>query len=108
MVLQNFVTLQDGVPAVMHFTDVALVDKVIVDPQTLREKSITVQEWTVDTLNGQKVNAIYSVTSEKLALQLVPWSRNENYKDVFIIITRTGQGFRTEYEVRTAPRTVDA
>jgi len=104
MVLQNFVTLQEGVPAVMHFTEHVLAEREITDPLTGRPKTITVLELTVDALNGAAVNATFSVTSEKLAQALQPLLAGNAYRNFNVIVLKSGKGYRTEYEVQTQVR----
>lgn len=104
MVLQNFIVLQEGIAAVMHFADHELAERDIVDPLTRREKVITILEFTVDRLGGEAVNTVFSVTSEKLAQGLQPWLEGKRYRDFTFIITRRGRGFRTEYEIQTSAR----
>ena len=101
MVLRNFVDLQTDVPAVMHFRDHFMDQRVIVDPQTRREKTINVLVFEVDRLAGEAVATQFSVLSEKLARTLEPWLENRQYVNSTFIITRRGSGFTTEFEVQT-------
>lgn len=102
--LRNFVVLADGVPARMHFAAHALVDKPITDPLTRFPKTVRALELLVDQLNGQAVSAAFSVTAEKLAVQLQPWVENGRLSLVDFVITKRGTGFATSYSVEVAQR----
>lgn len=104
MVLRNFVTLEPRAPAVLHFSDHRFADRDIVDPLTGQEKVIRVLDFDVDTLNGQEVRATFSVTSEKLAQALEPFLGDRRYRNFNLTITKSGSGFRTEYDVQATPR----
>ncbi len=104
MVLRNFVVLDTDIPARMHFTEDLRATREITDPATGRPKTINIIEFTVDTLNGEAVNAVFSVTSEKLAQALEPFRANRRYLTMDITITRSGSGYLTEYRVDTSPR----
>jgi hypothetical protein len=103
MVLRNFVVLEDGVPAVMHFARGEIVERDITDPLTRQVKRVRVLEFVVDRLGGQASEATWSVTSEKLATSLMPFVERNLLASTTFIITKRGQGFRTEYEVQTLP-----
>ena len=104
MVLRNYVTLQPGVPARLHFVGGALVAKEITDPLTLRNKTVRALELDVDEVNGQPVVASFSVLSEKLAADFDPYLKDGRLKDYDFILTRTGQGYQTRYSVQRIPR----
>jgi hypothetical protein len=104
MVLRNFVTLEPNTPAVLHFSGHRFADRDIVDPLTGVEKVIRVLDFDVDTLNGQATRATFSVTSEKLAKMLEPFLGESRYLNFNLTITKSGQGFRTEYDVQATPR----
>ena len=108
MVLQNFVTLQTGIPARMHFTQDVIMPREITDPATGQAKTIRVLELSVDTLNGSPVDAVFSVTSEKLAQALLPFTEGKRYLTLDIVLTRSGSGFMTEYELTTLPHAAAA
>jgi hypothetical protein len=103
MVLQNFVVLQDGVPAVMHFRSGQIVEKDITDPLTRQPKRVRVLEFQVDRLGGAATEATFSVTSEKLAQTLMPFVEQGRLASTTFIVTKHGSGFRTEYETQTLP-----
>ena len=104
MVLQNYIELQEGVPAKMHFTDHDIVPRGILDPDTKKPKSVTTLVFQVDELNGRPANATFSVVAEKLAAMLEPWLADSRYRQVDLIITRRGSGFMTAFSVEPSPR----
>jgi len=103
MVLRNFVELQEGVPAVMHFRDHWIERRNIVDPATRKEKGANVLVFEVDRLGGQEVSAQFSTLSEKLASTLAPLLEAKRYLNMTVIITKRGRGYATEYELQTTP-----
>lgn len=104
MVLRNYVELEPGIPARMHFADHAFTEKEIRDPATGLPKVVRTLVFQVDRLDREPTGALYSVTSEKLAVQLQPYLEGKRYRDVDFVITRSGSGFLTEYQVRPEPR----
>jgi len=103
MVLKNFVELQPGVPAAMHFTDHAFDSKEIRDPRTGLVKKLNTLVFSVDRLNGVTVGALYSVTAEKLATQLNPYLTDRAYRGLLFTITKLGTEYLTSYEVQVSP-----
>ena len=99
MVLKNYIELQPGVPATMHFTDHAFDAKEIRDPRTGLVKSLNTLVFSVDRLNGVAVGALYSVTADKLAKQLAPYLANRAYRGFLFTITKLGTEYLTSYEV---------
>ena len=104
MVLRNFVVLENESPALLHFNSVTRERRTITERTTGDEKEIFVLVFGVDELNGSRVQAIFSVTSEKLAQTLQPWLHGGRYKTVDFVITRSGSGFGTVYQVQTRSR----
>ena len=105
MVLQNYVRLQQGVPARLHFYHVEKMVKTITDPLTLKPKSVQSLEFSVDELNGRPAVSTYSIISDKHAQDFAPFLVGEKFKEYDFVITMTGTGFRTEYQVQSIPRT---
>ena len=103
MVLRNYIELQPGVPAAMHFASHTMETKDIRDPRTGMVKSLTTLVFLVDRLNGAGTGALFSVTSEKLAKKLEPLLAGERYKGLTITLVKLGTGYLTEYEVQVAP-----
>ena len=103
MVLTNYVTLQAGVPATLHFTDHAMATNEIRDKLTGLVKPLTSLQFVCDRLNGQEVGCIFSVSSEKLAQQLAPYLPDRRYRGLAFTITKSGSNFLTEYQVKVAP-----
>ena len=103
MVLANYVILQEGQPARMHFTEVAKKVKTITDPETGRAKPITTLEFAVDQLNGRAAISTYSVSSQKHAQDFAPYLPGDKFRDYDFIITMSGQGYRREYSVQVVP-----
>ena len=104
MVLRNFVVLEDDTPAILHFNTVARETRTFAHPLTGQDKTITVLVLGVDELNGVKVRSELSVSSEKLAQTLEPFITSGRYRKLDFVITRSGSGFATEYQVQTRLR----
>ena len=105
MVLQNYVKLEEGVPAVMHFTAHRIEQRNIVDPLLRQEKLTNALVFDVDRLAGVEVHAQFSTLSEKLASALEPWLKERLYLNYTFVITQHGKGFATEYQIQTFPFT---
>jgi hypothetical protein len=104
MVLQNYIILEPGIPARMHFTDHVITRRTITDPVTGGGTPRNVLVFDVDKLNGLAVAAKYSTMSEKHALQFQPYLADKSYRDYDVVITVTGEGFRTSYSTQFIPR----
>mgnify|MGYP001619886329 CR=1 FL=1 len=72
MVLQNYVILQPGVPARLHFTDHDIQVVTVTDPTTGKPTPKNRLVFHVDELNGQKVISQYSTLSQKHAADFAP------------------------------------
>lgn len=103
MVLRNYVELQRGVPALMHFTSYIKTPREITDPKTNLLRTINILEFEVDRLNGQPVSTRYSITSEKHAADLEPDLAGERYRGYEYIITKVGVSFQTRYSLDKIP-----
>jgi hypothetical protein len=104
MVLQNYVMLQQGVPARLHFYDHAVEVRTITDPGTGRPANRNVLVFEVDNLNGNPVSSKFSTMSEKLAGQFAAYLPDKGYRTYDFIITMRGSGFQTAYTVQAIPR----
>ena len=104
MVLQNFVVLQPGIPAKLHFTDHTIAPRTITDPLTGVPTTRNTLQLIVDTLNDRPVLATYSTMAEKHAQQFAPYLPNKTYVKYDFTITMTGEGFRRSWSVQVTPR----
>ena len=104
MVLDNYVTLPEGVPVRLHFTDHAVGDRQVMDPLLGFEKRISVLTLVVDEQDGRAVAKTLSVTSQNLAAQLSAYLTERVYRGYDYTITRRGAGFNTKFTVMAAPR----
>jgi len=102
-VLENYVILEPGIPARMHFTDHAIVRKTITDPSTGGGATRNTLVFEVDRLDGRPVMAKYSTMSEKHAGQFEPYLADRSYRDYEVVVTRSGEGFRTSYSTQFLP-----
>jgi len=100
MVLQNYVTLESGVPKRLHFAAGALVSREITDPLTKQAKTVRTLQFVVDQVDGRPEPTTFSVTAERLAAMLAPYLSEDRYRLYDFIITRIGEGFRTRYDMR--------
>ena len=104
MVLQNYVMLETGIPARMHFTDHNIVVKEITDAITGGGTTRNALVFEVDHLNGKQVRAQFSTLAEKLAIEFKPYLDDKSYRNYDVVITRHGSQFRTSYTVQFLPR----
>ena len=103
MVLKNYVELQDGVPARMHFINHAIVTKEVTDPLTGLPSDKRSLVLSVDRLNGEVVLTTFSTLADTLAVQLMPYTEGRRYIGLEFTITKHGHGFRTRYSVEVKP-----
>lgn len=104
MVLRNYVTLEMGVPARMHFTEHVIQARDITDPVTGRPKTVKALVFTVSELNGQPVTGYYSTVSDKHARDFEPFLEGQKYLQYDFVVVKSGSGFRTEFSVQPLPR----
>jgi len=105
MVLENYVILQAGIPARVHFTDHVIERRTTTDPGTGRPTSRNVLVFEVDKLNGKDVFAKYSIMAEKHAGQFSPYLEDKSYRGYDFIITKQGEGYLTSWSVTVIPKT---
>jgi hypothetical protein len=104
MVLQNYVILETGRPARLHFRDHHIEPRTITDPLTRQPGSRNVLVFEVDELNGAPVAARYSTMSEKHAGQFAPYLPDKSYQLYNFTITAIGEGFMRHYTVERQER----
>ena len=104
MVLRNYIELEEGRPARLHFTDGQVVEKTITDPALGREKVVRTLVLTADELNGGPTSGLLSVTSEKLAVLLWPYVERGTLANYTFVILAEGRGFQRSYSVEPLPR----
>lgn len=104
MVLENYVLLETGVPARVHFTDHAIQRRTVTDPMTGEPTTRNVLVFDVAQLNGREVFAKYSIMAEKHAGQFSAYLKDKSYRDYDFIITKSGEGFRTSWSLQVVPK----
>lgn len=104
MVLQNYVILQPGVPARVHFTDHRIINKTVTDPVSQKAKPLQALEFDVDELDGRPVAAVYSTVSQKHANDFAPYLPQQRYRAYDFVLTMTGSGYLREYQVQAFRR----
>jgi len=102
-VLENYVILEPGIPTRLHFTDHHIERRTITDPVTGQAASRNVLLFEVDRMDGRPVQAKYSTMAEKHAAQFEPYLGDKSYIKFEYTITRTGEGFRTNYSLQVTP-----
>jgi hypothetical protein len=103
MVLENYIILQEGIPARLHFADHSIQKRTITDPVTGLPATRNVLVFEVDRLNYKEVAAKYSTMAEKHAGQFGPYLDGKAYRDYDFVITQTGEGFRRSWSVQVIP-----
>jgi len=104
MVLENYVILETGVPARLHFTDHVTQRRTTTDPLTGQPTTRNVLVFDVDRLDGREVFAKYSIMAEKHAGQFGPYLPDKSYRGYDFLITKTGEGFRTSWSLQVIPK----
>ena len=99
MVLDNFVTLEEGRGRRLHFTDHQLVTGEMPDPLLGIAKMVTRLVFVVDEEDGAPVAKTLSIPSSKLASQFTPYLADKSYRRFVYTVTRRGAGFLTDYQV---------
>ena len=102
--LMNYVRLEPGVPARMHFTDDYLIDRTIQDRDSGKEKRVKSLVFQVDELDGEDVNRTFSILSQKLAAHFEPFIKHKRYTGYDFIVTQMGDGFLKDWNVQTIQR----
>jgi hypothetical protein len=105
MVLQNYVELEEGVPARLHFFNHALVTKTITDSITREPALRNTLVFDVDRLDGREVNSKLSIMADKFADKFAPYLDDKSYRNYDFLITFNGSGFRRTYTVQAIPLT---
>ena len=100
MVLQNFITLEEGKPTTMHLADHEIQQRAIRDSLTKRAKMINVLVFRVDELDGKAVSSEFSLTSERAAANFASFLDDKSYVNYLWTFTARGANFQREYEVR--------
>lgn len=103
MVLQNYLMLEEGVPARVHFSDHVIEKRTITDPLTGQPTTRNVLVFDVDLLNGLPVFAKYSIMAEKHASQFAAYLEKKQYRDYNFTITMSGEGFRRSWSLQVIP-----
>lgn len=103
MVLQNYVILEDGKPARLHFTDHTVEVRTITDSVSRQPEPRNTLVFKVDRLDGRAVAAKFSTMAEKLAAQFEPYLKDKVYRNYEIIITQNGEGFQRRWSVQFIP-----
>ena len=103
-VLVNYVILSAGIPATLHFYDHNIITKTITDPNNLKPVNRQTLEMEVDELDGKPVSAKFSIMAQKLAEVFGPYLPDKSYTQKNFVITKTGEGFLTSWNVIVNPR----
>ena len=102
--LMNYVEIKDGETKTLHFTDHYWVDRMIWDKDLNKEKPVRTLVFQVDEVDGALDIKTFSVLSTKLAAMLSPYLPDSGHRDFNFRITRTGEGFLTDWQVEAIPR----
>jgi len=103
--LTNYVELVKDVPTRLHFTDHYYVERLIMDKELKREKMVRSLVMWVDRLNNEPCARTLSVLSKKLADFLEPYLEGRRFRDFDFVITKRGEGFLTDWQIRVESHT---
>lgn len=104
--LANYISLEPGIPARMHFTDHYKVDRTIADRETGKPKEIHSLVFWVDEYQGQDDARTFSILSQKLAAHFEPFLKDKRYLAHDFIITQMGDGFLKDWNVQVITRPI--
>lgn len=102
--LANYIRLEPGIPARIHFTDHYYIDREIADRETGRPKQIRSLVLWVDEYQGQDDARTFSILSQKLEAHFEPFLKNKGYLPYDFIITEMGSGFFKDWNVQVIKR----
>lgn len=98
--LMNYVSLEEGKPVRMHFSDHYTVQREIFDRELNRSKNVTSEVFWVDLIDGFPAARTLSILSQKLWAQLSPFLPDKRFMEYEFLITKEGSGFQTDYRVQ--------
>ncbi|MEM3092172.1 MAG: hypothetical protein QXW26_04680 [Candidatus Nitrosocaldus sp.] len=100
MVLGNYIKLEADKPKLLRFSRLYIAEREIRDPFTNQVKKVRVLEGRVIQEDGVTVDKIFSITAEKLAVQLERFIDDREINKYLFTIVKRGTGYLTEYEVQ--------
>lgn len=103
--LMNYLEITSDTPTRIYATDHYYVDRMIWDKDLKKEKPVRSLVLQLAEVNGLPDYKTLSVISKKLYDQLAPYLPDNEIRDYDFIITRTGEGYLTEWSVEAIPRT---
>jgi hypothetical protein len=106
MVLENYVSLQPGVPALLHFRDHRIETRTVTDNKTGLPTTRKTLVFDVDRVNGKPVIAMYSIMADTHANQFAAYLDTKSYLNFYFTITKNGEGFMTRWTLQATPRGV--
>jgi len=101
--LMNYIALQKDIPLRMHFSDHYYVDRVIPDKESGKNKIVKSLVFWVDRVDGDIAARTFSVLSERLYALLFPYLADFKHREYEFTITKTGEGYLTEFQVSVEP-----
>ena len=101
--MMNYLELKQDTPVRLHFSDHYYVKRMIWDKDLGKEKPVESLVMWADSVDGGIAAQTFSVLSRKLYLQLSPYLPDSRFRDFDYVITKTGSGFETDYEVIAIP-----
>ena len=102
--LMNYLEIPRDTPTRIHATDHYYVDRMIWDKDLKREKPVRSLVLWVSEVNGEPEYRTLSVISRKLYDQLAPYLPDSSFRDFDFVITKTGDGYLTDWTVQAIPR----
>jgi hypothetical protein len=102
--LMNYIQLERDKPTLLHFTDHYYVKREIADKDKGGMKWVDTLVFWCDRLEGEDIARTFSVLSTKLAANLEPFLVDHKYRKYDFRITKTGEGYATDFIVEALPR----
>jgi len=101
---ENWVIFRLGERKVLHFSDHAMVTRVLTDPVTGAAKQVESLTMYVDIEDGKKVSKMLSVLSRKLASELSAYIPNRRYLQYEFVIEKPEAKYAPPYLVEVRPK----
>lgn len=104
MVMRNWLELQNGVPARLHFADHHEDTPTLTDVNTGAPTRRNRLVMDVDSLNGRAVVTQLSILADKLKAMIEPYLPDKAYRNYDFVLTQTGDGYQRRWSLQVIPR----
>jgi hypothetical protein len=102
--ISNFVMLAPGIEVRLHFVDHRITPRMVRDP--IRDVMVSRESLVmyVDEVNGQPVDKMYSILSQKHAAEFAGYLTNKSYLQYNFVVIKDSAGTVPPRIVSVTPR----